>query len=50
MEITEGKVSKEQRVLRKGKGCVDQIFPIEKMVEKYLGKDGKLYATFINGI
>lgn len=26
MEVTEGKVSKEQRGFREGKGCVDQIF------------------------
>ena len=42
MEVTEGKVSKEQGGFRKGKVCVDQIFVIKMMIKEYLGKDGKL--------
>ena len=42
MEVTEGKVNKEQGGFRKGKGCVDQIFAIKIMVEEYLGKGEKL--------
>ena len=38
MHVTEGKVNDEQGVFRKGKGCVDKIFAIEIMVEKFLGK------------
>ena len=34
MEVTEGKVSEEQRGFRKGRGCVDQIFTIRMMVEE----------------
>ena len=33
MKITEVKVSKEQQVFRKGKGCMDMIFAIKIMVE-----------------
>ena len=44
MEVTEGKVSEEQGGLRKGKGCVDQIFGIKMMLKVYLGKNEKLYA------
>ena len=28
MQVTKGKVNKEQRGLKKGKSCVDQIFAI----------------------
>ncbi len=37
MEVTEGKVSEEQEGLRKGRGCVDQIFAMEMLVEEYIG-------------
>ncbi len=47
MEVTEGKVSKEQEGFRKGRGCVDQIFTMKILVEEYLGKDKKLYAAFM---
>ncbi len=32
MEITEGTVSEEQGGFRKGKGCVDQTFPVKIIV------------------
>ena len=35
LEIIEGKISEEQGGIRKGKGCVDQIFAIKIMVEEY---------------
>ncbi len=38
MEVTEGKVGKEQGGFKKGRGCVDQIFTIKRLVEEYLGK------------
>ncbi len=39
MEVTEGKVSEEQEGFRKGRGCVNQIFAMKRLVEEYLGKD-----------
>ncbi len=49
MEVTEGKVSEEQGGVRKGRGCVDQIFAMKRLVEEYyLGKDKKLYAAFMD--
>ncbi len=45
MEITEGKVSEEQGGFGKGRGCVDQICAMKRLVEEYLGKDNKLYAA-----
>ncbi len=39
MEVTEGKVSEDQGGFRKGRGCVDQIFAMKRLVEGYLGKD-----------
>ena len=41
-------VSKEQSGFSQGKECVDQIFAIKMMVKEYLGKDEKLYTTFID--
>ena len=48
MEVTEEKVSEDQDGFRKGKRCVDQIFAIKVMVEEYLGKNEKLYASFMD--
>ncbi len=48
MEVTEGKVGEEQGGFRKGRGCVDQIFAMERLVEEYLGKNKKLYAAFMD--
>ncbi len=48
MEVTQGKVNEEQGGFRKGRGCVDQIFAMKKLVEEYLGKDKKLYAAFMD--
>ena len=47
-EITEEKISKEQGGFMKGKGCIDQIFSVKMLVEKYLGKGKKLYAAFMD--
>ncbi len=33
---------------RKGRGCIDQIFAIKILVEKYLVKDRKLFAAFMD--
>ncbi len=48
MEVTEGKVNEEQGGFRKGRGCVDWIFTMKRLVEEYLGKDKKLYAAFMD--
>ncbi len=37
MEVTEGKVSEDQGGFKKGRGCVDQIFAMKRLVEGYLG-------------
>ncbi len=34
--------------MRKGRGCVDQIFAMKMLVEEYLEKDKKLYAAFMD--
>ncbi len=41
-------MSEEQGGFRKGRGCVDQIFHVKRLVEEYLGKDKKLYAAFMD--
>ncbi|KAK3893161.1 hypothetical protein Pcinc_003002 [Petrolisthes cinctipes] len=48
MEVTGNKVSEEQGGFRKGRGCVDQIFALKSIVEKYIGKGKKLYAAFMD--
>ncbi len=48
MEVTEGKVSKEQGGFREERGCADQTFTIKRLVEEYLEKDKKLYAAFMD--
>ncbi len=48
MEVREGKVSEGQGGFRKGRGCIEQIFAIKKLVEEYSGKDKKLYAAFMD--
>ncbi len=48
IKVIEEKISNEEGGFRKGKGCVDQIFAIKILVEAYLGKDEKLYATLID--
>ncbi len=43
------KVSVKQGGLRKGSGCVDQIFAMKRLVEEYLGKNENLYyAAFMD--
>ncbi len=41
-------MSEEQGGFRKGRGCIDQIFEMKRLVEEYLGKDKKLYAAFMD--
>lgn len=43
--------SEEQGGFRRGRGCVDQIFVLyshKSVVEKYIGKDKRLYAAFMD--
>ncbi len=41
-------MSEEQEGFKKGRGCVDQIFAMKRLVEEYLRKDKKLYAAFMD--
>ncbi len=41
MKITDKSVGDEQGGFWKGRGCVDQIFAVKILVEKYLEKDRK---------
>ncbi len=48
MKITDKCVGAEQGGFWKGRGCVDQIFAVKILVEKYLEKDRKLSAAFMD--
>ncbi len=48
MKITDKSVGDEQGGFRKGRECVDKIFALEILVEKYQEKDRKLFAAFMN--
>ncbi len=48
MKITDKSMGAEQGGFRKGRGCVDQNFAVKILVEKYLEKDRKLFAAFMN--
>ncbi len=48
MKITDKSVGAEQGGFRKGRGCVDQIFAVNILVEQYLEKDRKLFAAFMD--
>ena len=48
IEITERRISAKQGGFRKGRGCVDQIFTVKMLIEKYLVKGRKLYAAFMD--
>ncbi len=46
--LTEEKIIEEQGGFRKGRGCVDQIFAMKRLLEEHLRKDKKLYAAFMD--
>src|SRR5215469_17038105 len=46
--ITEGLVGEEQGVFRKGRGCVDQVFAVKGLCEKYREKGRELYLGFMD--
>ncbi len=48
MKITDKSVGDEQGGFRRGRGCVDQIFAVKMLAEKYLEKDRKLFAAFMD--
>ncbi len=45
---TEKWVGDEQGGFRKGRGSMDQIFSLTRIIEKYLEKGQKLYAAFMD--
>jgi hypothetical protein len=47
-KITESKIGEEQSGFREGRGCIEQIFIIRQLVEKYLEKGKKVYAAFMD--
>ena len=47
-DITDCRISREQGAFRKGKGCIDQIFTVKMVAEKYLAKGRKMYAAFMD--
>ncbi len=48
MKIMDKRVGDEQGGFRKGRGCLGQIFTVKILVEKYLEKDRKLFAVFMD--
>ena len=48
MRVTESSIGNEQGGVRKGRRCVDQIFVLKVIVEKYLEKDRKFVAAFMD--
>ncbi len=48
MKVTDKSVGDEQGGFRKGRECVNKIFAVKILVEKYLEKDRKLFAAFMD--
>ncbi len=48
MKLTDKSVGDEQGGFQKGRGCVDQIFAVKILVEKYLEKDITLLVAFMD--
>ncbi len=47
MNITDKSVGDEQG-FQKGRGCMDQLFAVKILMERYLEKDRKLFAAFMD--
>ena len=47
-ETTERKVGEEQGGFRRGKGCVDQVFALKQINEKYTESGKELYLAFMD--
>lgn len=43
---TEHQIGEGQCGIKRGRGCVDHVFALEKLWEKYLEKDWNLYVAF----
>ena len=46
-EGTEGMICDEQGGFRRGRGCVDQIFAVRQVCEKYLAKEKDVYWAYM---
>ena len=46
--LTEGMIGEEQCGFRSGRGCVDQVFVMEKMSEKFCGKNKSLFVAYMD--
>src|SRR5215469_5652612 len=46
--ITDGLVGEEQEGFRKGRGCVDQVFAMKGLCEKYREKGKEIYLGFMD--
>ncbi len=47
-EGTEGMIRDEQGGFRRGKGCVDQIFAVRQVCQKYLAKSKEVFWAFMD--
>ncbi len=47
-EGTEGMIRDEQAGFRRGRGCVDQIFAVRQVCEKYLAKGKEVFWAFMD--
>ena len=45
---TEAAIGEEQGGFRKGRGCVDQIFVVRQICDKYLGVNREIYMAFMD--
>ena len=46
--LSEGSVMDEQGGFRSGRGCLDQIFAVKRMIEKMIEKDKLMFMVFID--
>ena len=46
--LTEGMIGDEQCGFRSGRGCVDQVFVMKQMSEKFCGKNKSLYVAYMD--
>ena len=46
--LTEGLIREEHCEFRSGRGCVDQVFVIKQMSEKFVDKNKSLYVSYMD--
>ena len=46
--MTEGLIGEEQCGFRSGRGCVDQVFVMKQMSEKFVNKNKNLYVAYMD--